>query len=150
MEDLDLFIVADSLVVENNSKIQFPYPIIQTFFDTCKICKFCCQWCKFITPDGCGAPNEYELLSLCRSFPILIGNGYGFSPSLGLEDEQYPKEFGAFVPIGNHCMSLQDERQRLVFQQAARYINEGFREFVIYTEEEDYYVLIIVKDSKHI
>jgi hypothetical protein len=135
-----------SLHYTKESLIKFPLPLIETSFNACVDCKFCCQWCEHITPKGCNAPAEYDLLPLCKAFPILIGPSEGINPSIGLYEEQYPQEFGAFVPLGNHCLSAQDEKQRIVFQEAAGYLNKGYREFTIYYEEEKYYILINVKD----
>ena len=125
-----------SLITDKETKIKFPLPVIETSFNACKDCKYCCQWCEHITPNGCNAPSDYKLLTLCKSFPILIGPGDGINPSLGLADEQFPSNFGAFVPLGNKCLSLQDEKQRIIFQEAARYLNEGFRNFTMYYEED--------------
>ena len=126
--------------------LKFPLPIVKTIFTTCKTCKYCCQWCDYISETGCTAPSNYEMLSLCNSFPILIGSGYGRYPSLGVGSDQFPPEFGAFVQAGNHCLSLEDERQRSFFQFAAKKLNEGKRKFSLYLQEEDFSIYIEVKD----
>ncbi|OLS25999.1 MAG: hypothetical protein HeimC3_12730 [Candidatus Heimdallarchaeota archaeon LC_3] len=135
-----------SFISNNETTIKFPLPVIETSFNSCKDCKYCCQWCEYITPNGCNAPSDYELLTICKSFPILIGPGDGINPSLGLIDEQFPSNFGAFVPLGNKCQSVQDEKQRIVFQQAARYLNEGIRNFIIYYEENSITLYIKITD----
>ena len=134
---------------ENTTTLRFPLPKIQCSFDICKKCQYCCQECHYITSNGCSAPNDTQIvpyLDVCKSFPILIGHGIGRNLSLGIFEEQYPPEFGAFVPLGKHCMATLDERQRIIFQLAARWINEGKREFIVYEQCADYFVLITVID----
>ena len=135
-----------SVFVLQSVNLKFPLPVVQCSFDICRICKYCCQWCEYITDKGCSAPGSYEVLSLCKSFPVLIGQGLSRNPSLGLWEDQYPPEFGAFVPLGRHCMATMDERQRAIFQTAAKWINQGKREFVLYEECMDYFLLITVQD----
>lgn len=134
---------------ENQNVLRFPLPKVQCSFNICKVCQFCCQNCNYISPYGCTAPNntqEVPYLDVCKSFPILIGHGAGRNLSLGSFEEQFPPEFGAFVPLGRHCMATLDERQRIIFQLAAKWINDGKREFVIYDQCDDYFILITVSD----
>ena len=128
------------------SKIRFPLPKISCSFDICARCRFCCQWCAYVSEKGCTAMESYEVLSLCKAFPILIGPGEGRAPSLGVSEDQMPPEFGAYVPLGNHCLATLDERQRSLFQFAAHLLNYGHRRFALYQAESDYFVLIRVTE----
>ena len=135
-------------VNDESNHPRFPLPVVVCSFDTCKKCKYCCQWCKYLGPTGCAAPSDYALLDLCRSFPILIGSPEGRNPSLGIGADQFASKFGAFVPLGNHCLATSDERQRAVFQLAAKWLNEGQRQFTIFLAEDDFFVLIEVKEPR--
>jgi len=132
----------------NEILIKFPLPIIKVQMSQCAICKFCCQWCAYISDSGCQAPKDYELLEVCNAFPILIGNKDSRWPSFGIEQQGdvYPPEFGAFAVFGRSCQSTQDERQRTIYQLVARLINEGNRHFSIYEQCEDYSIHIRVLD----
>ena len=117
------------LVDGNTTKINFPLPIIEVQMSQCEICKFCCQWCGYISEKGCTAPADYNMLEVCRAFPVLIGNSDSRWPSFGIEGDGdvYPPEFGAFAVFGRNCQSTQDERQRTLFQLVARLLNNGHR-----------------------
>lgn len=137
-----------ALLEEDGSALQFPLPLVNVTMSQCAICKFCCSWCGYISEEGCQAPPDYELLEVCRAFPILMGSSESRWPSLGVEEEGdvYPPDFGAFAVYGRNCQSTQDERQRVLFQLAARKLNNGERRFVVYEETPDYMVLIRVTD----
>ena len=128
--------------------ISFPLPQIKISMSQCAICKFCCQWCSYITDQGCTSPADDPLLEVCQAFPVLIGNKDSRWPSFGIESEGdvYPPEFGAFAVYGRMCQSTQDERQRAFFQFVARTINSGKRSFTVYEECEDYNILVRVID----
>ena len=130
--------------------LKFPLPIITVQMSQCSLCKFCCQWCGYISEKGCQAPHDYDMLEVCKSFPVLIGNKESRWPSFGVEEQGdvYPPEFGAFAVYGRCCQSTQDERQRIVFQYVARLINAGKRSFTMYEECEDYSLFIDVKDPR--
>ena len=128
--------------------IKFPLPIITVEMSQCAICKFCCQWCGYIDSEkGCQAPDDYKMLEVCKSFPILIGNKDSRWPSLGIESngDIYPPDFGAFAVYGRNCQSTQDERQRITFQFVAKLINDGKRNFTIFEKCKDYSLFIRVK-----
>lgn len=128
--------------------IRFPLPLIKISMSQCAICKFCCQWCQYITDKGCTSPADDPLLEVCQAFPVLISNKDSRWPSFGIEadGDVYPPEFGAFAVFGRMCQSTQDERQRAFFQFVAREINRGKRSFTVYEECEEYNILVKVID----
>ena len=138
-------------VIDSSSStvsIKFPLPQIKITMSQCAICKFCCQWCGYITDHGCTSPADDPLLEVCQAFPVLISNKDSRWPSFGIEadGDVYPPEFGAFAVYGRMCQSTQDERQRAFFQFVARTINTGKRSFAVYEECEDYNILVRVID----
>ena len=139
---------ANLSVIDSTSEIniKFPLPIIKISMSQCAICKFCCQWCQYITDHGCTSPSDDPLLEVCQAFPVLISNKDSRWPSFGIESDGdvYPPEFGAFAVYGRMC--TQDERQRAFFQFVARQINKGKRSFSVYEECEDYNILVRVHD----
>ena len=147
METLDANLpVIDAALSE--IAIKFPLPQIKIAMSQCAICKFCCQWCQYITDHGCTSPADDPLLEVCQAFPVLISNKDSRWPSIGIEadGDVYPPEFGAFAVYGRKCQSTQDERQRAFFQYVARTINQGKRSFTVYEECEDYNILVRVID----
>lgn len=135
---------------ETEIKISFPLPQIKITMSQCAICKFCCQWCQYITDKGCTSPPDDPLLEVCQAFPVLISNKDSRWPSFGVEadGDVYPPEFGAFAVYGRMCQSTQDERQRILFQYVARTINKGKRAFSVYEQCEDYTIFVQVIDPK--
>lgn len=135
-------------IITNEINIKFPLPTIVVQMSQCEICKFCCQWCGYVSEKGCEAPSDYSMLEVCRSFPILIGNKESRWPSFGIESkgDVYPPDFGAFAVYGRSCQSTQDERQRIFFQNIARLLNAGKRSFVVYEQCEDYTLHVTIKD----
>ncbi len=131
-------------------QIKFPLPIIKITMSQCAICKFCCQWCQYITDQGCKSPIDDPLLEVCQAFPVLISNKDSRWPSFGIEADGdiYPPEFGAFAVYGRMCQSTQDERQRILFQYVARTINKGKRSFSLYEQCEEYTIFVQVIDPK--
>ncbi|MHA2362896.1 MAG: hypothetical protein ACXAC7_02995 [Candidatus Hodarchaeales archaeon] len=132
------------LLNDKKNKLKFPLPVVNCSFNACRTCHYCCQWCDYVTDTGCSAPDTYEMLSLCNAFPILIGHGESRNPSLGLWNDQFPAEFGAFVPLGRECLATMDERQRVLFQKAANFINNGLTDFTLFEQCLDYFIHIRV------
>lgn len=136
--------------LESPSELHYPFPEVSCSISVCMDCKYCCSDCEYVSEEGCQAPDDYELFSLCKSFPILMGHGESRNPGLGYWYEQFPPEFGAFVPLGRKCQAVADERQRIIFQLATNWLNQGKRNFTIYNEMNDYFLLITVKNDNTI